>query len=488
MVEPPPATPPSATGPEPAPESLSPAALAALDALAAGRPEAAVALIRDAIEEGDFDTAAAALAALRPPDRADIVEALDLDEQSVLIAELDEEEAAEILEELEDEDAAEVAGTLSPSDLAPILDLMDPDEAADVLGDLSPHQVEAALSAMDDTAEAELRALMAYPDETAGGRMTSDFVALRAEETVAESIERLRQMPPDSEAAYYLYVVDRRDRLAGILGLRELIVAEPGARVADRMSTDVIYVEAMADQEDAARLMARYYLMALPVVDARHRLVGVIAHDDLVGVLQEEATEDMYRLVGLDEEDRPADALALSVRRRLPWLAMSLALQLAVVFALASFEPQMAALPALAILFPLVTGQGGNLGAQAMTVVVRSVALGEIDRGDRGRVLYREGILGLINGLAIGALAVLIALAVTIALGERADAGRVALAMFLAMTCNLACGGLVGTLVPLTLRRLGFDPAVGSSVLVTTTTDTLGVIFFMGFVILLGRL
>ncbi|MCB0216673.1 MAG: magnesium transporter [Chloroflexi bacterium] len=441
-------------------------------------------LVASAIEAGDVATVSAILTRLRAPDRVDVFESFDLGQQSYLMTEMDDGEAADILEELDDEDAAEVAATLHPLVLAPIIDLMATDEAADILGDLSSEQAEQTLAEMDDAAEGEVRTLMGYDDETAGGRMIAEFVALHAEETVAESIERLRAMEPDEETTYYLYVVDAAGRLAGILSLRQLVVAKARQRIGDLMAPDVLSVSADADQEEAARLMARYDLLALPVVDQEGRLLGVITHDDLVDVLEEEATEDMYRLVGLQEEERQEDSIGLSVRRRLPWLAINLGTQLLLVTALVGFEATLDRLAALSILFPLVTGQGGNVGAQAMTFVVRSIALGEIERGSQLRLLVKEATLGLINGMAIGLLAGLIAFVVV---RDPQLALRVAGVMFLAMAMNLTAGGLAGVAIPLGLRRLGIDPAVASSVFVTTVTDTLGVIFFLGLFNLVVR-
>ena len=439
--------------------------------------EALLARISRALADDDIDRVTQELAALRPPDRVDIFEYFGLDQQRYLIAEMDDAEAAAILDELSDEDAAGVAVALAPKTLAPIVDRMATDEAGDLIGDLPKDQAEKILSEMDDSAEAYVRALLGYADDTAGGRMVLDFIALQVGETVAESIDRLRAESPSQDATYYLYVVDDEGRLVGIVSLRQLVVAQAEWRLDQLMSGDVIAIPAEADQESAARLMARYDLLALPVLDAEHRLIGVITHDDLVDVLEEEATEDMYRLVGLQQQEQRADSLVFSVRKRLPWLALNLGMQLTLVFALMGFETTLNKLAALAILFPLVTGQGGNVGAQAMTFIVRSMALGEIDRDNRMKVLGREVALGLVNGLAIGVMAGLIALLV---MGDHQEALLVAIVMFSAMALNLTAGGLIGVLVPLTLRRYGFDPAVASSVFVTTMTDTLGVILFLG--------
>lgn len=444
---------------------------------AAGDLDAVTEIVSDALDAGDIETASAALGALRPPDRADVFEELDLDQQNRLITEMDEEEAAEILEELEDEDRAELAGTLDPEELAPILDEMDPDEAADILGDLEPDQAERTLSAMDDEVEADVRSLLVYPEESAGGRMTPEFVALRADETVTQSIDRLRQLGPDAEATYYLYVVDAEEHLVGIVGLREMIVADPATPIGALMNGDVIRVAAMEDQENAARLMARYYLMALPVVDVDGRLVGVITHDDLVGVLQEEATEDMYRMVGLDEEARLLDSVASSIQSRLPWLVTNLGTQLVLVAVLKLFEPLLGLVPLLAVLVPLVTGNGGNIGSQTTTIMIRSMALDEIDYADWRRLILKEVSVGLVIGLVIGALAGLVGYALSDA---SIHPWRIPFVMVAAMMLNLSAGGLAGVAVPLFLRRIGLDPAVASSVLVTTVTDTCGAFFFLG--------
>jgi magnesium transporter len=277
--------------------------------------------------------------------------------------------------------------------------------------------------------------------------------------------------------------VDKAGRLVGVVSLRELVISPLERRIGDIMYTDVILVRADEDQESAARLMARYDLLALPVVDPEDRLIGVITHDDLVDVLEEEATEDMYRLVGVNESQRADDPVGVSVRRRLPWLLLNLGPQLVLVGALKFFEPTIARVAALAVLFPLVTGQGGNVGSQTTTIIVRSLALGEIEHRQL-RLLAKESAIGLVNGLTVGIAAGIIAYLVT---AESSISALIAGTMVLAMTLNLAAGALVGTLVPLTLRRAGLDPAVASSVFVTTATDTMGVVFFLGLFVLLNR-
>lgn len=454
-----------------------------------GDMDEAYRLVAAALEARDIETVAASLTALRPPDRVDVFENFDLDDQRQIIDELGDEEAAEILEELDDEEAAEVAEGLSTEQLAPILDLMETDEAADLLNDLPPAQMAELLEGMDDAAEAEVRPLLEHMDDTAGGRMTRDFVALSADDTVKASIRRLRALEPGEEAAYYLYVQDADQRLAGIVSLRQIIVAPPKTRIGDIMHPDVIRTHVGDDQEDAAQLMQRYDLLALPVVDDANRLVGVITHDDLVDVLAEEATEDMYKMVGLDVDERPDDGVWTSVRNRLPWLALNLATQLLLIAVLASFQQTMKSVVILGVLFPLVTGNGGNVGAQTTTLVVRSLALGEIDKRLVGRLLFKEVSQGLLNGMAIGVLAGLVALVIN-AFFAVSPISPLLLggAVFLAMALNLAAGGFAGVVMPLALERLGIDPAVASAVFVTTVTDTMGSLLFFGIFNLLTHM
>ncbi|MFQ5459439.1 MAG: magnesium transporter [Anaerolineae bacterium] len=398
---------------------------------------------------------------------------------SFLLQGIEDPTAADILEEMTDEQAAEVASALDPVQLAAILAEMETEEAADVLGDIPQERAEGALHAMDDAAEAEVRTLLAYPDDTAGGRMSPGFIALAGGVTAAAAIAKFRTLARGLRGAYYLYVTDEAGQLAGVVNLRELLTAAPEATLASIMRPDPFSVRALDDQEKAAHLMARYDLLALPVVDADHRIVGVIQHEDLVDVLLEEATEDMYRLAGIGAEERPRTPVSTSVRQRLPWLVLNLGAQLLLVYALLHFSASISRVAALAVLFPIVTGQGGNVGAQTMTVVIRAMALGELDAPSSWRLAAKELAVGAILGLAVGMLAGAIALAV----GGSTLALQLAAAVWLAMILNLGAGALA---TPLFLERIGVDPALASSMLVTTVTDTMGVVFFMGIFVLLG--
>jgi magnesium transporter len=427
--------------------------------------------VREALAQGDWNQAVALVEALRPPDQADLFGELPPTEQDQLLPRLDLEDSADILEELEEEEAAEIAARLEAEDLARILDEMEPDEAADLLGDIPPEQATEALAAMEEPEE--VRPLLDHTDESAGGLMTSARVMLHKEMTVEGAIAYLRTVAPESEDVYYLFVVDEEVRLVGVVSLRQMVVVPPWTRVGEIMDPDVIHVRADADREEAARVMARYDLLALPVVDQEHRLLGLITHDDLVKVLEEEATEDIYRLGGVPEESPPDVPIPAALRTRLPWLVLNLATALASATVLSLFEGTIARVAVLAAFFPIVAGVSGSAGTQTLTVTVRGLALGELNPRDGLRALVREMFIGLANGITVGGLIALIAL---LWKGTPMLGVVVGLATFL----NMFGAGIAGALIPLIMQALRVDPALASPILVTTITDTCGYFIYLG--------
>ena len=363
--------------------------------------------VREALSSDDWKRAVTLIEKLRPPDQADIFEELSPEDQNELLPRLDPEDSADILEELDDEDAAEVAARLDADDLVRILDRMEPDEAADLLGDIPQEQVEEALSSAESAED--VLPLLAYEDDSAGGLMTSVDVVLHKDITAAEAIDFIRSSKPDTETVYYLFVVDDDMRLVGVVSLRELIIAPPENKISEIMDSEVISVNAETDQEEAAKLMARYDLLALPVVDDQHHLLGIITHDDLVDVLEQEATEDIYRLGGVPDESKEDVSVASSLMTRLPWLVLNLGTAMISAVVLSVFENTIAAVAVLAVFFPIVAGVSGSAGTQTMTVTVRGMALGEISQRNGLRTLSREALIGLSNGLVIGILVALIA-------------------------------------------------------------------------------
>jgi len=428
--------------------------------------------IRTALEAGQIGDAISALTRLHPADRADAFSELDGEAQSTILPRLDIPATADLLEELEDDEAADVAENLSTERLADVLDEMEPDEAADVLGDLPPETAALALAEMDDAEE--VIPLLGHPDETAGGLMTTWLVTLRPEDIAAQAIDKLRTAELEEEGPYYLYVVDHTEALVGVVGLRDLVIAEAQTRVSEFMDPDVKSATAGIDQEDVARLMARYDLSALPVVDDAGRLLGVITVDDVVDVLEEEATEDIYRLANLSDADLSINSpVSLSVRRRLPWLFLSTLTALFASWVISNFEGILEQIAVLAVFQSVVAGMGGNAGTQSLAIAVRAIALGEVAIKDIWHTMTKEVATGIIQGASVGLLA---------GVGVYLWRGNpwLGLILGLALIGNMLIAVIVGTLIPLILKALRQDPALASSVLVTAITDSVGFALFLG--------
>jgi magnesium transporter len=440
--------------------------------LARGRVEEAAALIA-ALRPAD---AADVVSALHPADGADVLEELDPDDRAEVVEELEPEIGADVLIELDDDERADVARRLDVESLSELLDEMAPDDAADVLGDIDSRRAAAALAEMDHPED--VRELLGHDEESAGGLMIPHVIALRERATVAQAIAFLRRHKPDDETSYYIFVTDSADRLIGVVSLRQLIIAEPETTLGTIMSPDVIVAAVDTDQEECARLLSRYDLLALPIVDDDRRLVGVITADDLFDVAQEEATEDMYHLANLDADEDVSDSVWRSSRRRLTWLFINLPTALLAGWVVSRFEGTIRLVPAMAAFLPIIGGQGGNAGIQTLTLIVRSLALGEITLRDSWRTLAREGAIGVVNGVIFGAC---IGLLATLWEGSPLI-GVIAGA---AMLLNLVAAAVAGTLVPLGLRLFRVDPALASGVIVTTVTDVTGFFCLLGLTALL---
>ena len=440
------------------------------------QPEDTRDTIERLLEAGDSEQALARLAALHPADQAELIGRLDPELCAPLFARIPADALVELLGYLKREPRRRLVAVLEPAALGPLLDRIDFDDAVDILQALLPAQSEATLAAMRTASE--VAPLLAHPDTTAGGRMTTDFVALNRDWTVDRTLSHLRQAQPDAEQVFYLYVVDDAGRLEGVVSLRHLVVAAPGESIGELMTRDAVSVQTREDQEEVARRIQRYNFIALPVVDEERRLVGVVSVDDLMDVAEEEATEDMYRMAGLDEEESLLRPIARSIAPRLGWLLVALVSVGGAAAVVAAFAGTIERFVALAVFMPVIAGLGGNAGVQTITLMVRSLALGHVAMRDVRHVLQRELIIGVANGLVIGLLLALAAYAWKQNVGLSVVAG---VAMLLSMTTAVT----VGVLAPLLLRAARLDPALASGVLVTGVTDVLGFFFFLGLATLM---
>lgn len=433
--------------------------------------QAAIEQVTGWLESGELEQAVAYLRELHPADSAEILAGLDPQQQSILVDKLGAEELAGLFDQMDGEDAAEFIQHLNYEDLAAVLDEMEPDTAADLLGELEPEDATAVLEQMEE-AEA-VAPLLTYPEDSAGGIMNVAPPALRRQMTVSEAFEFIREHYRDANEIFYLYVVDRYGKLIGVVNLRALILAENGQIIEDVMDRDLFKVRVDMDQEEVAELFSRYDLLALPVVDFDDILVGIVTVDDVVDVLQEEATEDIYRLAQVSPSSDVFSSIPRSLRNRLPWLYVNMGTAIVASTVVAVFEATIATIALLAIFMPIVATLGGNAGNQTMTIVVRSLALGEMSLSNAWKVLRREIVIGLLNGLALGTSMGLVA-------WYWKGNPMLGLVVGAALFANMSVAALNGVMVPTTLKRLGVDPALASSIFVTTINDMVGFGVFLG--------
>jgi len=414
---------------------------------------------------------------LHASDIAELLQHLEDEERLYILDIFGDEIVGEVMLHLTEEQREEFLAELAPQRISDIVEELSTDDAADIVAELSAKVAEEVLQNLelsDQEATEEIRDLLRYDENTAGGRMTTDYVAVSQNETVSASIERIREFVQETELdVYVLYVVDSESRLTGIVRLQDLVLRPSAAVVGSFMQTDLITVAPAEDQALVAQVMQRYELIAVPVIGDDGVLLGVVTFDDIAAIIDDETSEDMLYLAGVTEDESPTTSPLLSIRRRLPWLAINLGTAFLASMVVSNFEGTIRQVTALAALMPIVAGMGGNAAIQAITVMVRSIALGEMGAEMRHRAIVKEVTVGLLNGLVMGLLAGM----VVWLMWENLQLGMLIAA---AMLANLLMAGIAGALIPLLLRRLNFDPALSSGPIVTTFTDVCGFFTFLG--------
>ena len=433
-------------------------------------------------EMGREEQVQEAIRRLHPADAAEVLDVLEEDDlRARLFAHLEVPQAAAVLSLVGDQTREVLLETLPEQRLRAIVAALESDDAADLLAELPRSKVERLLQSIPPRISADVRDLMRYDEESAGGIMQREFVAADARATVQDAIEAVRRRAADVPDIHNVYVVDETQRLLGVVPIRLLILASSNATLESIMHREPITAHTGMDQEEVASLFSKYDLVAIPVVDAGGRIVGRITIDDVVDVIEEEASEDIYRLAGLGQDASVLESPLDSVRRRLPWLLINLATCVLAASVVALFEGTIRQLAIAAAFMTMVAGSGGNAGVQTLAVVVRGLALGELTFLNARRVVVKELTTGAINGIAVGLVAGLVAflwkglLAVGLIVG-------------LAIIGNLCIAALVGVLIPVGLKRCGIDPAVASTVVLTTFTDVCGFGLFLGLLALFQHL
>ncbi len=405
-----------------------------------------------------------------------------LEEALQILEGLPAEVAGEVLRHMTPEISSELLARLERREAVEILEEMAPDSAVDIMEELPQAEREELLREMEPPEAKILEELISYPPDTAGGLMSPQVVALVQDLTVEEAIAVLRRAASEAETIYYAYVVDRERRLLGVLSMRDLIMSHPKKTIAEIMHRQVVAVTADTDAEEVASLFDRYNFLALPVIDRANHLLGIVTVDDVLDVIRQETTEDMHRLVGLPKEESVLSPLRAALKRRIPWLLVNLITAFLTALVVAPFAETISAVAILAAFMPVIAGHGGNTGTQVTTLVVRGLAVGEVALGDLWRIVRKELAFGLIHGVLAGVFTAALALLLT-------QNPWLALIVFVAMVGNVLIAGIMGSLIPLALKRLGQDPALASAIWLTTFTDICGFLLLLGLgTLLLGRM
>lgn len=424
--------------------------------------EALESLVRSFVTQHP-EGAARSLESLAPADAGEILRRLPPRSVGAVLERLAAEPAGAILDEIGVEGSRELIDHLPPRHAAAILHHVDESLRA------------ATLSGLPAQRARQIRNLLVYPSSSAGGMMEPHVTSIAIDLTVGDAIAAIRRAP--RQTLYYLYVTDREGRLAGVLNMRELLLAQSSDAVATMVIRDVVSVPATMDREELAALMRERRFIALPVVDQDGRLLGIVKHDEVLDAVQEEAFGDLQKMSGAGEDERALSPVPVVVKKRLPWLLVNLATAFLASAVIGLFEGVIERVTALAVLLPIVAGQGGNTGAQSLAVVIRGIALRELVSGTSRRVILKEALAATLNGVAIA-----VATGFAVYLWD----GRIGLVLVigLAMIVNMAAAGLAGAGIPLLLRAAGRDPAQSASIFLTTVTDIVGFSAFLGFAVL----
>jgi magnesium transporter len=410
---------------------------------------------------------------LHPADIADLIDNLEEQEKIHLFSLLDVEKASDVITELSDLSREQILDDMSDKKLAELIDEMESDDAADVIAELPADQARVILDGIEPEDLQYLKNLLKYEKDTAGGIMQSELVSVSSDSTINDALKAVIQASDEIEHVYNVFVVDKDNTLIGTIPLQKLITAKRTSPVTESVDKTIPSVQTDVDQEEVARMFEKYDLVSLPVVDTGNRLLGRITIDDIVDVMEEESSEDIYRIAGLDEDDTVFNEPMESVKRRLPWLYLNLLTALVSALVIGFFENTIQVVIALAVFMPVVAAIGGNAGSQTLTLIVRGLALGEVTFENAKKALYKQIIVGIVNGVAVG-----------IVIGAIAFLWKgmpvLGVILGLAMIINVFVGTLIGTLIPLSLKWMKADPALGSHIFVTAFTDAFGFLSFLG--------
>lgn len=412
---------------------------------------------------------------MRAADLADLIEYLDPEERLFIFNLLEPDGAGEVLVEIETPVQERILKGLDNQAITEIVQGLDSDDAADLVGDLPDDRAREIIERVGDEVSEELEKLLPYPEDTAGGIMALEFVAVKADASVKDAIDTIREKREEVENLYYIWVVDDLGKLVGVISLKDLVLEVTDRKISDIMNPEVISVHVDTDQEEVARLVKKYDLVAIPVVGDDNRLAGRITHDDIIDVIEEEADEDISLMAGvIDQEITEESTLKIS-RARLPWLIAGLFGGILAAAVINQFESSLEKILALSFFFPVIMAMGGSTGTQAATIVVRGMATGDISLVNIGKRLWMEMRVALVNALVCGILLALI-------VGTWVSDYGLGAVVGLALVLIIVNAGVIGSAVPMALKKWNIDPALATGPFVTTSNDILSLLIYLGLV------
>lgn len=424
-----------------------------------------------------------ALEKLHYADVANLIEHLNHQEQKIILQlffdrNIEMSKLAEIISEIKPEIAVEILSHLDIDQITPILEELSSDDAASLISLFNEDLQIEILKKMKKEESKDIQEQLAYPEESAGRIMSSDFLALDGSTTVGDAISAIQLSSEEVEVPFYLYVIDEEQRLKGVVSLKQLIVVNPKSKLKDLMNTEVYKVDVFTDQEEVASVVANYNLLAIPVVDESDRLTGVVTVDDIIDIIQDEATEDIYKMVGVTQDYNPNQNIGQSLKKRLPWLFLSLLTASLSAIVVGVFKGSIQDFIWLAVFMPIVAATGGVVGNQTVAIMVRELVIGNLEWKASKSILIKQFVFGIGSGIAIGIFAGLISYIVS-------GLWVFGVVFAAALIINLSTGALFGALIPMVLKSLKLDPALMSGMMVTMTTDVMGYLSFLGLATLI---
>ena len=406
-------------------------------------------------------------------DIAESFEELDDGELKRILNLMSDESKAKVIEQADEELQEKILELFSDEEIIQIFSYMSPDDITDILGYIDFQKRKSILDNMKRTEANKLRELLGYEEDSAGGIMTTRYIAFREELLIKDIMAKIKIIASKTEVIEKIFVLNNKRELIGEADLRDILISPDDMQLMEIKNENVISVFPDVDQEDVARMVSKYDLKVIPVVSRRNQILGIITIDDIIDVILEEGTEDILKLGGVSEEENVNSKLLISIRKRLPWLVVNLGTAFLASFVVGTFQGTISKAVILATAMPIVAGMGGNAGTQSLTVTIRGIALGELSMIDNHKMVVKQIFVGFINGAVLGFItgSIMFIVNKNIFLG---------LIIFLAMIGNLTIACLTGFLIPVTLKRLKIDPALASAVLLTTFTDVCGFFLFLG--------